>query len=128
MPSVAALRRYKASNDDGSSLLTTLIAGAVALILLIITVQSVTAIILWIQLNAIADHAAILAASDLINGTGYAIRTADISIYSSGLTGVHQADINWYIHGQTVRLTLRHGTTLFGAASSIVAHASALVN
>jgi len=119
---------HGANDSSGSSLITTLIAGTVGLILLIITVQSVTAIILWIQLNALADHAAVLAASDLTNGAAYAIKTADSSIYASGIKGVHQGDISWYIHGQTVQLTLSHPTAILVASSSIVAHASAVVN
>jgi hypothetical protein len=122
------IRIHTATDASGSSLFTTLIAGTVGLILLIITAQSVTAIILWIQLNALANHAAVLAASDLTNGVANAIKTADSSIYASGITGVHQGDISWYIHGQTVQLTLHHSTAFLVATSSIVAHASALVN
>ncbi len=119
---------HDAIDSSGSSLVTTLIAGTVGLILLIVTVQSVTAIILWIQLNSLANHAAVLAASDLTNGAANAIRTADSSIYASGITGVQQGDISWYIHGQMVQLTLRRHVTLLVAPSSIMAHATALVN
>ncbi|WP_298208096.1 hypothetical protein [Ferrimicrobium sp.] len=111
----------------GSSLFTTLVAGTVGIILLIVTVQSVTAIIEWVQLNALADHAAILAASDLAKGQAYAITNGDNSLESSGIMD-SALGIHWTITGQSVTLTLGRSVSMLAGKTTISAHAIALVN
>ncbi|MGC9154902.1 MAG: hypothetical protein ACP5HZ_04570 [Ferrimicrobium sp.] len=114
--------------SGGSSLLTTLVAGTVGMILLILAVQSTTAIIEWVQLNALANRTAILAASNLSQGIPFAVHSAENSLASSGLLGSHDTDIHWSINGQTVTLTLQRSIPLLTGSTALSARATALVN
>ena len=116
------------SRERGSSLITALIAGTIGIILLVVVFQAVALTIAWIQLNATADHAATLAASDLNSGVTQAIATADSSIYSSGIYQHHDLFIVWNIVGQSVGLTLRHDASILTIPTPISAQATATVN
>ncbi len=114
--------------SSGSSLVTTLVAGTVGIILLILAVQATTAIIEWVQLNALANRTAILAASNLSQGVTVAVDSAQNSLTSSGLLGSHDSDIHWSINGQTVTLTLQRSIPLLTGSTALSARATALVN
>ncbi len=120
--------RTVSQQTDGSSLLSALLAGTVAVIIVVLAVQSVALVILWIQINALADHAATLAASDLSEGTVRATHVADSSIYASGIFHPDEGAIRWHISGQVVQLTLSRTSTIITGTTSITAMATAIVN
>jgi hypothetical protein len=118
--------RWDNADERGSSLLTSLLGGVVALLIAMMVVRISCALLISIRAHALAERATLLVASHLANGAGPAERKAD-RLLARGLA-IAPGTLDWRVEGGVVSLALRTAPAPLLGLGPLWIHASSLVN